>query len=147
MLMDIIETVFDRPTISTFVLMTGDKDFTRISARLKLRLNKTVYSCWNTRNRQPGFNKQRQPICALRYRAKYYCRPARQRGYNADVAKREYRGDGCHQPGHVAPALPGSGMATPVEVLDPQFLQFLITLTATGPGALSSAFLILSATL
>ena len=40
--MDIIETVFDRPTISTFVLMTGDKDFTRISARLKLRLNKTV---------------------------------------------------------------------------------------------------------
>ncbi|MBE3560048.1 MAG: NYN domain-containing protein [Ktedonobacteraceae bacterium] len=42
MLMDIIETVFDRPSISTFVLMTGDKDFTRISARLKLRLNKTV---------------------------------------------------------------------------------------------------------
>src|SRR5439155_14978626 len=42
MLMDIIETLFDRPTISTFVLMTGDKDFTRISARLKLRLNKTV---------------------------------------------------------------------------------------------------------
>src|SRR6266516_5458212 len=42
MLMDIIETVFDRHTISTFVLMTGDKDFTRISARLKLRLNKTV---------------------------------------------------------------------------------------------------------
>ncbi|GHO43566.1 NYN domain-containing protein [Ktedonospora formicarum] len=42
MLMDIIETVFDRPTISTFVLMTGDKDFTRISARLKLRLNKNV---------------------------------------------------------------------------------------------------------
>ncbi len=42
MLMDIIETVFDRPTISTFVLMTGDRDFTRISARLKLRLNKTV---------------------------------------------------------------------------------------------------------
>jgi uncharacterized LabA/DUF88 family protein len=42
MLMDIIETVFDRPSISTFVLMTGDKDFTRISARLKLRLNKRV---------------------------------------------------------------------------------------------------------
>jgi hypothetical protein len=42
MLMDIIETVFDRPTIGTFVLMTGDRDFTRISARLKLRLNKTV---------------------------------------------------------------------------------------------------------
>lgn len=42
MLMDIIETVFDRPTIGTFVLMTGDRDFTRISARLKLRLNKSV---------------------------------------------------------------------------------------------------------
>jgi uncharacterized LabA/DUF88 family protein len=42
MLMDIIETVFDRPTIGTFVLMTGDRDFTRISARLKLRLNKNV---------------------------------------------------------------------------------------------------------
>jgi uncharacterized LabA/DUF88 family protein len=42
MLMDIIETVFDRPNISTFILMTGDRDFTRISARLKLRLNKRV---------------------------------------------------------------------------------------------------------
>ena len=42
MLMDIIETVFDRPNINTFVLMTGDRDFTRISARLKLRLNKRV---------------------------------------------------------------------------------------------------------
>jgi hypothetical protein len=39
MLMDIIETVFDRPSISHFVLMTGDRDFTRICARLKLRLN------------------------------------------------------------------------------------------------------------
>ena len=42
MLMDIIETVFDRPNINTFVLMTGDRDFTRICARLKLRLNKRV---------------------------------------------------------------------------------------------------------
>lgn len=42
MLMDIIETVFDRPTISTFILMSGDRDFTRIAARLKLRLNKRV---------------------------------------------------------------------------------------------------------
>jgi uncharacterized LabA/DUF88 family protein len=42
MLMDIIETVFDRPSITTFVLMTGDRDFTRICARLKLRLNKRV---------------------------------------------------------------------------------------------------------
>jgi hypothetical protein len=42
MLMDIIETVFDRPSIGTYVLMTGDRDFTRICARLKLRLNKRV---------------------------------------------------------------------------------------------------------
>ncbi len=42
MLMDIIETVFDRPSITTFVLMSGDRDFTRICARLKLRLNKHV---------------------------------------------------------------------------------------------------------
>jgi uncharacterized LabA/DUF88 family protein len=42
MLMDIIETVFDRPSITTFVLMSGDRDFTRICARLKLRLNKRV---------------------------------------------------------------------------------------------------------
>src|SRR5262249_12504371 len=42
MLMDIIETVFDRPSISTFMLMSGDRDFTRICARLKLRLNKRV---------------------------------------------------------------------------------------------------------
>ncbi len=42
MLMDIIETVFDRPSIGTFILMSGDRDFTRISARLKLRLNKRV---------------------------------------------------------------------------------------------------------
>ncbi|HEX6796322.1 MAG TPA: NYN domain-containing protein [Ktedonobacterales bacterium] len=42
MLMDIIETVFDRPSISTYILMSGDRDFTRIAARLKLRLNKRV---------------------------------------------------------------------------------------------------------
>ncbi|HEX6544288.1 MAG TPA: NYN domain-containing protein [Ktedonobacterales bacterium] len=42
MLMDMIETVFDRPTINTFILMSGDRDFTRICARLKLRLNKRV---------------------------------------------------------------------------------------------------------
>ncbi|HET8905760.1 MAG TPA: NYN domain-containing protein [Ktedonobacterales bacterium] len=42
MLMDMIETVFDRPSIGTFILMSGDRDFTRICARLKLRLNKHV---------------------------------------------------------------------------------------------------------
>src|SRR5258707_7659930 len=42
MLMDIIETVFDRPSINPLILMSGDRDFTRICARLKLRLNKRV---------------------------------------------------------------------------------------------------------
>ncbi len=42
MLMDIIETLFDRPSINTYILMTGDRDFTRVCARLKLRLNKRV---------------------------------------------------------------------------------------------------------
>ncbi len=42
MLMDIIEAVFDRPSVNTFVLMSGDRDFTRICARLKLRMNKRV---------------------------------------------------------------------------------------------------------
>src|SRR5258707_3382099 len=42
MLMDIIETVFDRPSINTFILMSGARAFTRICARLKLRLNERV---------------------------------------------------------------------------------------------------------
>jgi uncharacterized LabA/DUF88 family protein len=42
MLLDIVDTVLDRPQISTFVLMTGDGDFVRISARLKNRFGKTV---------------------------------------------------------------------------------------------------------
>ncbi len=45
MLMEIIETVFDRHNISTYVLMSGDRDFTRICARLKHRLNKRVIVC------------------------------------------------------------------------------------------------------
>jgi uncharacterized LabA/DUF88 family protein len=42
MLLDIVDTVLDRPQISTFVLMTGDGDFVRISARLKNRFAKNV---------------------------------------------------------------------------------------------------------
>lgn len=42
MLLDIVDTVLDRPQISTFVLMTGDGDFVRISARLKNRFGKHV---------------------------------------------------------------------------------------------------------
>lgn len=42
MLMDIIDTLLDRPQINTFVLMTGDRDFVRVSAKLKNRFSKTV---------------------------------------------------------------------------------------------------------
>ncbi|HZS91097.1 MAG TPA: NYN domain-containing protein [Chloroflexota bacterium] len=42
MLLDIVDTVLDRPQIATFVLMTGDGDFVRISARLKNRFGKNV---------------------------------------------------------------------------------------------------------
>ncbi len=42
MLLDIVDTVLDRPQIATFVLMTGDSDFVRISARLKNRFGKSV---------------------------------------------------------------------------------------------------------
>ncbi|MBI3978648.1 MAG: NYN domain-containing protein [Chloroflexi bacterium] len=42
MLMDVVETLLDRPQIRTFVLMTGDSDFVRISARLKHGHDKTV---------------------------------------------------------------------------------------------------------
>lgn len=42
MLMDIIDTVLDRPHIETVVLMTGDGDFVQVAARLKTRFGKTV---------------------------------------------------------------------------------------------------------
>ncbi len=42
MLMDIIDTVLDRPHIETVVLMTGDSDFVQVTARLKTRFGKTV---------------------------------------------------------------------------------------------------------
>ena len=42
MLMDIIDTVLDRPAIETVILMTGDSDFVQVTARLKNRFGKTV---------------------------------------------------------------------------------------------------------
>jgi hypothetical protein len=42
MLMDIIDTVLDRPHIDTMILMTGDGDFVQVTARLKNRFGKTV---------------------------------------------------------------------------------------------------------
>jgi len=45
MLMDIVDTVLDRPQIETFVLMTGDSDFIQVAARLKNRFGKRVIVC------------------------------------------------------------------------------------------------------
>ena len=42
MVIDIIDTVLDRPQVKTFILMTGDRDFIRIAARLRNRFGKTV---------------------------------------------------------------------------------------------------------
>jgi uncharacterized LabA/DUF88 family protein len=42
MVIDIIDTVLDRPQVKTFILMTGDRDFIRVAARLRNRFGKTV---------------------------------------------------------------------------------------------------------
>ena len=120
MLMDIIETVFDRPTISTFVLMTGDKDFTRISARLKLRLNKTVIVVGipGTVSRDlissasqfvplvPGGN----PVAS---------------GQTSNGGFGSLTGNTGAMPAISLTAPSSQFQAYPMDVLDPQFLQFL----------------------
>lgn len=42
MLMDIIDCLLDRPTLSTLMLMTGDSDFIRVVARARNRFGKKV---------------------------------------------------------------------------------------------------------
>lgn len=42
MVIDIIDTVLDRPQVKTFILMSGDRDFIRIAARLRNRFGKHV---------------------------------------------------------------------------------------------------------
>ncbi len=42
MLMDIIDCLLDRPTVTTLMLMTGDSDFIRVVARARHRFNKRV---------------------------------------------------------------------------------------------------------
>jgi uncharacterized LabA/DUF88 family protein len=42
MAIDVIDTVLDRPQVRTFILMTGDRDFIRIAARLRNRFGKNV---------------------------------------------------------------------------------------------------------
>src|SRR5438105_4923848 len=120
MLMDIIETVFDRPTISTFVLMTGDKDFTRISARLKLRLNKTVIVVGI-----PGTVSRDLISSASQFV------PLVPGGNTALPAQASNGGFGPltgntgQMPAISLSTPPGPFQAYPMDVLDPQFLQFL----------------------
>src|SRR6266566_726131 len=125
MLMDIIETVFDRPTISTFVLMTGDKDFTRISARLKLRLNKTVIVVGI-----PG-TVSRDLISSANQFVPLIPGGSITAGLpgNGGITQMSPSGNtgamAAISPGTSPLPYQGGGMATPVDVLDPQFLQFL----------------------
>src|SRR5579884_334958 len=132
MLMDIIETVFDRPTISTFVLMTGDKDFTRISARLKLRLNKTVIVVGipGTVSRDlissasqfvplvPGGSGVSGNTGALPV-ANGMITQMSPTGNTGSMPAINY------QPGTAQQYPPAAYGAPPIDALDPQFLQFL----------------------
>src|SRR6266705_3996793 len=128
MLMDIIETVFDRPTISTFVLMTGDKDFTRISARLKLRLNKTVIVVGipGTVSRDLiSSANQFVPLIPSGNAAGMAVPPNTNGGYPSMSS-----GNTGAMPaisyGGTNPHMPAINLnAPPMEALDPQFLQFL----------------------
>jgi hypothetical protein len=123
MLMDIIETVFDRPTISTFVLMTGDKDFTRICARLKLRLNKTVIVVGI-----PGTVSRDLVSSANQFVPLVP-------GGGPPVSIPSSPVGGAYIPSGNTGAMPAISFGTPgtayptgappIEVLDPQFLQFL----------------------
>lgn len=118
MLMDIIETVFDRPNITTYVLMSGDRDFTRICARLKHRLNKRVIVCG-----VPG-TVSRDLISA----AEQFI----QIGFNGVMG---YTGGGMPSgamapsaPGYQRPYTPGAQYTNSVAPVEPEetgFIQFL----------------------
>lgn len=119
MLMDIIETVFDRPNINTYVLMSGDRDFTRICARLKHRLNKRVIVCG-----VPG-TVSRDLISA----AEQFI----QLGYNNGPVS--YNSGGLSAgpvaqgaPGYQRPYTPGAPYSNALAPVDPEeagFIQFL----------------------
>src|SRR2546421_9128882 len=131
MLMDIIETVFDRPTISTFVLMTGDKDFTRIIARLKLRLNKTVIVVGipGTVSRDLiSSANQFVPLVPGGNTGGFGMPPSSGIGSMASTGNTGAMPaiSSYGAAGTTNPQLQSYGSATPpMEVLDPQFLQFL----------------------
>jgi hypothetical protein len=120
MLMDIIETVFDRPTISTFVLMTGDKDFTRISARLKLRLNKNVIVVGipGTVSRDLISSANQFVPLVPGGTGTTGAMPALQSGTTGSMPALNFANQAAP-----IPSIPYTN--PPLDVLDPQFLQFL----------------------
>ena len=122
MLMDIIETVFDRPTISTFVLMTGDKDFTRISARLKLRLNKTVIVVGIPGTVSRDLISSASQFVPLVPGGSPI--PAGQAG-DSGFSSMSMTGNTGSMPAISSSAPVSQFQPYPIEVLDPQFLQFL----------------------
>ncbi|HKT38374.1 MAG TPA: NYN domain-containing protein [Ktedonobacterales bacterium] len=125
MLMDIIETVFDRPSINTYILMSGDRDFTRICARIKLRLNKRVIVIG-----VPGTVSRDLIAAAERFIPLGYGNvPAAvtsgyQGGYQGGGYQANYQTgyQQQHQPQPAAYSLPPVG---PVEPDEPGFIQFL----------------------
>jgi len=122
MLMDIIETVFDRPTISTFVLMTGDKDFTRISARLKLRLNKTVIVVGIPGTVSRDLISSASQFVPLVPGGSSV--PAGQMG-DSGFGSISMTGNTGSMPAVSSGAPVSQFQPYPIDVLDPQFLQFL----------------------
>ena len=124
MLMDIIETVFDRPNINTYVLMTGDRDFTRICARLKHRLNKRVIICGVPGTVSRDLISAAEQFIQLGYNGPHV-------SYNSGAL-----GSGGLTPNPVAPSAPGyqrpytpgaqyTNTLAPVEPEEPGFIQFL----------------------
>ncbi|HEU5342835.1 MAG TPA: NYN domain-containing protein [Ktedonobacterales bacterium] len=124
MLMDIIETVFDRPTINTYVLMTGDRDFTRICARLKHRLNKRVIICGVPGTVSRDLTSAAEQFIQLGYGGPHV-------NYNSGALS-----SGGLTPNPVTPSAPGyqrpytpgapySNSLAPVEPEEAGFIQFL----------------------
>ncbi|HEY7976363.1 MAG TPA: NYN domain-containing protein, partial [Ktedonobacterales bacterium] len=129
MLMDIIETVFDRPNINTYVLMTGDRDFTRICARLKHRLNKRVIICG-----VPGTVSRDLISAAEQFIQLGYAGP--QLAYNSGGLNSGALNSGGLTPNAAAPSAPGyqrpytpgaqyTNTLAPVEPDESGFIQFL----------------------
>ncbi len=124
MLMDIIETVFDRPNINTYVLMSGDRDFTRICARLKHRLNKRVIVCGVPGTVSRDLISAAEQFIQLGYtgpQASYNSGGLTSGGLTANPMA-------SSAPGYQRPYTPGAqytNTLAPVEPDEPGFIQFL----------------------